>query len=409
MDGNTLDSLLRIMPIGLFGLLSWSIWLFRRILSHRAPQIDTDYSTTVSVVIPVYREDATVLLECLDTWLAQEPDEIILVVDVEDHECLARLRELASNDTVVVVPFKHRGKRSALGVGIRAAKYAIVVLADSDTAWTPGLLREVQKPFADERVGGVGTRQVVAGRVTSIWRRLASWLLDIRFLDYVPAMGARGGVPCLSGRTAAYRREVITPLLPQLEHEIFFGKECVAGDDGRLTWLVLSQGFRTVHQRSAVAVSMFPDTFRAFTKQRIRWSRNSYRCYLTAAWRGWLWHQPFVTQVTVLQILLTPLTMGIAIGFLVLAVHANSAIVATLLVIWVFAGRAIRGISHLEEHPRDIWILPLVVVMTAYIALPIKFLALVTMNRQGWLTRKSDQVGGEGQDNASMADHGIVE
>ena len=55
---------------------------------------------------------------------------------------------------------------------------------------------------------------------------------------------------------------------------------------------------------------MFPDTFRAFVKQRVRWSRNSYRCYLTALAKGWLWRQPLVTQVTVLQILLTPVTMG---------------------------------------------------------------------------------------------------
>ena len=48
----------------------------------------------------------------------------------------------------------------------------------------------------------------------------------------------------------------------------------------------------------------------------MRWSRNSYRCYLTAIWKGWLWRVPFVTKVTVLQILLTPVTMGITLGYL---------------------------------------------------------------------------------------------
>jgi N-acetylglucosaminyltransferase len=45
-------------------------------------------------------------------------------------------------------------------------------------------------------------------------------------------MSRRGGVACLSGRTAAYRRSAIIPLMPALEHEIFLGRECVAGDDG---------------------------------------------------------------------------------------------------------------------------------------------------------------------------------
>ena len=83
--------------------------------------------------------------------------------------------------------------------------------------------------------------------------------------------------------------------------------------------LVLAAGFRTMHQDTAQADSMFPAEFRGFVRQRLRWSRNSYRCYLTALSQGWLWRQPFITQVTVLQILLTPLTMG-AIAYVALFV-----------------------------------------------------------------------------------------
>ena len=37
------------------------------------------------------------------------------------------------------------------------------------------------------------------------------------------------------------------------------------------------------------------------------------------------------------------------------------------------------------------------------VALPIKTYALFTMNKQGWLTRRSDLTGGEGQDEASLS------
>ena len=195
-------------------------------------------------------------------------------------------------------------------------------------------------PFVDPEVGGVGSRQHVYLPQTNVWRRVAYWMLNTRYLDYVPAMSRRGGVACLSGRTAAYRREVIRPLMPALERELFLGRLCVAGDDGRLTWLVLAAGFRTVYQDTAQADSMFPGELRAFVKQRVRWSRNSYRCYLTALSHGWLWRQPLVTQVTVLQILLTPVSMGAAI--------------------WYGA---------------------------RWVGAPVKLWAAVTMNRQGWLTR----------------------
>lgn len=405
---NLVHDWIRLLPLGILGIASWSIWLWRRTMSHRAKPTHNSFRTSTSVVVPVFREDPEVLAQCLETWLAAKPDEVILVMDHSESECLDLLRSADLPASVQIITFDHTGKRAALGVGIRAARSEIIVVVDSDTAWTASLLQEIQMPFADPRVGGVGTRQTVAAPDTSIWRRLASWLLDTRFLDYVPAMGAKGGVPCLSGRTAAYRRTVVTPLLPNLEHEIFLGRECVAGDDGRMTWLVLGAGYKTVQQSSAHAVSMFPDSFWAFTKQRIRWSRNSYRCYLTAAWNGWLWKQPFITQLTVLQNLLTPLTMGISLTYLFLALDHVPAYSAALLVAWVFIGRGIRGLSHLREHPKDLLILPLVVVLVVFIALPIKLLAFLTMNRQGWLTRHVDQVGGLGQSGASLKESAIT-
>jgi hyaluronan synthase len=246
-------------------------------------------------------------------------------------------------------------------------------------------------PFVDPEIGGVGSRQHVYLPQTNLWRRVANWMLNTRYLDYVPAMSRRGGVACLSGRTAAYRRSVITPLLPALEREIFLGRECVAGDDGRLTWLVLATGCKTVHQDTAEADSMFPADLTAFLRQRMRWSRNSYRCYLTAASQGWLWRQPFITQVTVMQILLTPVSMGAAIWYGAGWIREGGWIAAAIVFGWAIIGRAIRGTSHLMENPREVAIAPLVAFTIALIALPIKLWAALTMNKQGWLTRNEGE------------------
>ena len=69
---------------------------------------------------------------------------------------------------------------------------------------------------------------------------------------------------------------------------------------------------------------------------------------------------------------------------------------------WLLVGRGLRGISHLRERPSDIWLLPLVAVMTIVVALPVKAYALVTMNTHGWLTRNADQIGGEAQTASSL-------
>ncbi len=391
-----------LIPVGVVGALSWSIWLIRKILSSRYRPTVNDHRTTTSVIVPSFREDPEVLERCLDTWLAQDPTEVIVVLDVQDEEAYRRLTA-REDPRLTVLSFPHQGKRSALGVGIREATSEVLVLCDSDTNWRPGLLAAVQMPFVDPQVGAVGTRQNVHLPESSIWRRVADWIIDLRYLDYVPATGRAGAVVCVSGRTAAYRRSAVLPVLENLEHEFFLGRRCVAGDDGRLTWLVLASGYTTVHQDTARAMSMFPSTFRAFCKQRVRWSRNSYRCYLTAAWKGWLWHVPLVSQITVLQILFTPVTMFAAIYYVVVAGASGAGWWGFgLAAAWLFVGRAIRSFSHLRRRPSDLLILPLVTLVIAMVALPIKTYALVTMNKQGWLTRRADLTGGEGQDEASL-------
>ncbi|MFC1410927.1 glycosyltransferase family 2 protein [Streptacidiphilus sp. N1-12] len=391
----------QVVPLGLAGVIVWVLWLYRAVVSRFASPVVNDYRTSTSVVVPSYREDPEILLRCLESWRSQNPTEIIIVIDTGDTEAQRLLAEV-DDPRLRVIVFEHHGKRSALGVGIRAATSEILVFADSDTSWEPGLLDAVQMPFVDPQIGGVGTQQNVYQRTTSVWRRIADWLVNLRYYDYVPAMSRQGGVICLSGRTAAYRRSVVLPVVEHLENEFFLGRRCVAGDDGRLTWLTLASGYKTVHQSNAHAISMFPSSFRAFVKQRIRWSRNSYRCYLTALWKGWLWRTPMVSRITVLQILLTPVTMGLTMGFLFFSRLDYTARGWAFAAAWLLIGRGIRGYSHLRRHPLEIFLLPLTALTVIMISLPIKLYAFVTMNKQGWLTRTSDSVGGQGQSAATL-------
>ncbi len=395
------DAVSPFVPIAIAGTIVWGLWFIRLLMSRRARPIVTSFRTRTSVVVPSYHEDPDILMDCLGTWRAQGPDEIIIVLDVADIDAYDRIAALG-DERVHPVLYEHVGKRSALGVGIRMSRFPILVLVDSDTRWTPGLLTAIQMPFDDPAVGAVSTQQNAYQRDTSVWRRIADWMVNLRYHDYVPAMGRAGAVPCVSGRTAVYRRSAVVPVLHKLENEFFLGRRCIAGDDGRLTWLVLASGYRTVHQSSAKAVSMFPSTFRAFVKQRVRWSRNSFRCYLTAMAKGWLWRQPIITQLTVLQILLTPVTMGMSLAYLFFARLELTPLGIALAAGWVVLGRGIRGYSHLRRHPRDLLILPLMTLVVIMVALPIKAYAFLTMNKQGWLTRNAHTVGGDGQGSRSL-------
>ena len=397
------DSWAWVLPFGTLGIISWGFWLVRKLISATARPVVSDFRTTCTIVVPSYHEDPDVLVRCLGSWLAEGPQRIIIVLDVADTEAKERIDALGHRNVEAHL-FHHRGKRSALGYGMRLVDTELCILIDSDTVWLPGMYENIQMPFIDPVVGAVSTRQNVYLPKTSIWRRVADWIIDLRYYDYAPAMGRFGGVICASGRTSAYRFSVVRDQIADLEREIFFGRECIAGDDGRLTWLVLSQGFRVAHQDSARALSMFPGTFRAFCKQRVRWSRNSYRCYITAIRNGWIFKTPLISQITVMQILLTPVTCTVALLYVALSVRADDPWIAIgVSAAWLVIGRGIRGISHLWRRPEDIWILPVVTFAVIFIALPIKTYAFFTMNKQGWLTRTADTIGGEGQSEASLS------
>jgi hyaluronan synthase len=300
---------------------------------------------------------------------------------------------------VVVVP---PGKRHALAVGIREARSDVVVLTDSDPMWHKGFLRTLMMGFADTDVGGVGCRQNVYRPGTSLWRRVADWMLDVRYLHYLPAMARNGAIPCISGRTAAYRRAAVLPVVAELEYETFWGKRCISGDDGRLTWLILRDGWKAGYQINARAWTVFPNTFRGFVKQRVRWSRNSYRCYLRAMWRGWLWRQPVITSVSVIQNLVGPFTLMLATYFLIVELLAHRWGLAVLVGSWLMLGRAIKGVGHLFSEPEALLFLPLITVVFIVVMIPVKLYALVTLNKQGWITRREEGGVAEGQSSATL-------
>ena len=375
----------------------------RQALGARYHAMDNDHHETASLVVPVFREDVAVLEYCLETWLANNPDEVVLVIDASEDAIIERARAWSTYDARVrTIIAREPGKRHALALGIRSATSAIVVLTDSDTVWIGPFLANLLMGFADPHVGGVGCRQNVYQPGESLWRRVADWMLDVRFVHFLPAVARRGAVPCISGRTAAYRREVVLPLLDELEFETFLGKTCISGDDGRLTWLILQRGWKAGYQSSARALTVFPNNFSGFVKQRIRWSRNSYRCYFRAIGRGWLWRQPVITSVSVLQNLLGPFTLTLVVGLLIAGVVQRQWFIVLVITIWLLVGRSIKGIGHLVREPRTLLYLPLITVIFVGVMIPIKIYALVTLNRQGWITRTQNESVAAGQGSSTL-------
>ena len=375
------------LVVGVVGSLSWIAWGIRRAYSIKYKPFLGDHSEPVSVVMPIWHEHLGTFLSSVDSVLKnlRPEDELICVFDQEETDCLAVTEYYSLPVTELVV--SEPGKRHALVQGIEAAKNDVVILCDSDVVWQPNLITEILKPFADPRIGGVGTRQKVAEVKKGVMRRIAMWWLDAKLLDYMPGLSNKGVAIVLSGRTAAYRRSIILPLLHDLEFEYLWGKKALSGDDGRLTALVLKAGYKTVYQSTAILTSSFPLKFRDFVKQRVRWARNSNRCYFRALFEGWAFKRHPILPLTIIHTQISSFTILAPLAAAIYSVVTGEPLIFISIFIWINGARYIRGYNHLKETPRDVFLVPVVTLFLMVLFPVIKLYSLITMNKQVWLGR----------------------
>ncbi len=397
--------ILPFIPLGIIGSMTWSLWAVRRFYGATYRPFQGAFTATTSVVVPVYMEDPEVLLQAIESYLENNVGEVILVVDYKDTLNIENIQKRfpgTSFPNIKLIVTKDPGKRPALARGIREATGEIVILSDSDTSWTGNLLEEILKPFVDPEIAGVSARQNVESQNASMIWRIENWLLDIRYIDFIPGMSVDGVVNCLSGRTAAYRRSLLLPVLDELTSETFLGKTCVGGDDVRLTHLMLVRGYKTVYQSTARAQTVYSGGFGNFVRRKIRWSRNSYRANLRAFWQGWIWRKPWILPVSIFHATVTPYTFALgalATLYLVLT-HPGTqttifGVAFNFPLLWVIlsiSGRSIKGLSHLRQVPGDLSLVVIVTFLMLFIMFPVKIFSLFTMNSQGWVgTRPSPQ------------------
>ncbi len=377
-----MGELARYVPLGVLGLIRWISWLLRRTPAALYQPVVNSHWEPLSVVVPVYQEDPAVFRRALESWLANDVAEIICVIDETDLCSQAIASELPV--TVIVTPVP--GKRDALRRGWEAASTPLVALVDSDTVWSSLVARQVMMPFADERVGAVGTRQNVFEPRT-VWQHLNDMYLDYRYFDEIASQTVVGrAVSCVSGRTAVYRLELLLRHSEAFMDERFLGVPCMSGDDKRLTTLVLEGGHRTVLQRNARVWSTFPRDARTFFKQRLRWSRNTWRSDLRALGRGWVFRHPFLA-FSMIDKAVSPFTLLLSPFYMGLALVSGDWGVAGILAGWWLVSRSAKMLPHLERKPSHaLTMMPLFIPLTFVMAL-VKIFALLTIRKQRWLTR----------------------
>jgi hyaluronan synthase len=374
-----------------FFIYVWILWSAKALAARRyKPSRRAVGELATTVIVPVYNETEAVFRRSLASVVANRPSELIAVVDGCDPEIAAIAAEYC--DQVLRVP--KGGKRPAIAAGLRASDPStdVVVVLDSDTVWAPGALREMLRPFADPRVGGVTPRQAIFDVGDNPVRRLADWMEDIRYHLTVPAQSVFGQVGCLAGRTIAYRRTAFEPAVERLVNQTVFGVPQHVGDDRVLTNELLRNGWRTVYQSTALVETDAPTDWRTFWRQQLRWGRSSQRETLLSL--RWLWRKP-VAFVSFATDIITPFALYavVALAFAhTLGGHAGAtglplAIELPLAYLGMLASIGVRQAAHVRRVPSDLARLPLFVLQITFVMVPIRIAAFATMFHQQWGSR----------------------
>jgi cellulose synthase/poly-beta-1,6-N-acetylglucosamine synthase-like glycosyltransferase len=258
------------------------------------------------------------LSEAAHSWLANNPKEIIIVTEERMRGPLEELARSvdASKIRVLTVPFAN--KRLQMAHGIRHTTSDIIVFADDDAIWPPTLLAYVLACFEDQQIGGVGTSQRVqpCGDKMTMWEVLAAMRLTIRNIEIASSTHIDGGIPCLSGRTAAYRTIILKDpeFLHGFTNDLWLGNpkyHLNSGDDKFLTRWMVSHGWNTYVQvcKEAELLSTMKPNWR-FLKQVLRWTRNTWRSdFRSIFMERHIWHRHPYVAYTMIDKFINPLTL----------------------------------------------------------------------------------------------------
>ncbi|HEY9245044.1 MAG TPA: glycosyltransferase [Streptosporangiaceae bacterium] len=377
-------------------------WLQRPFSVSGAQQAKLD-RLAVAAVIPCYNEDPAILDRTIYSLFAQtRPLDWVIVVDdgsTENYSAIrARWEAEPSGTELVWIRQHNQGKKHAQAAAFQAIPQAdIYATMDSDSALERRAIEEGLKPFADREVVSVAGLEMAYNLTTNLLTR-AMGMRSLAFqLFTMSAQSVAGGNVVINpGAFSLYRGWLIHRILPAYTSETFFGTPVTLGDDTALTLFALLHG-RAVHQPTAVAMPVYPETLSHHLRQWTRWMRAS---TIRTLWRirylrprSYAWWFVLYQQYA----FFASVAVSLAVPFAWPATRNLIFASGIALVAWPIAV-AMRLITVHRTDVRwsgwlaSVGLLPFAALWYLLVLRQIRFYGMATCHRQGWITRKKVEV-----------------
>ncbi|TLS27846.1 hypothetical protein PpBr36_00686 [Pyricularia pennisetigena] len=377
----------------------YSHWTYK---SKPIPNKPSYTSDDVTVVIPTIHDNFDELRPSLESILATKPHELIMVTTANKFEDLQRVVKTLSSSNIRIFCTQYANKRIQVCEALPKITTRITIMADDDVTWPSTMMPWILAPFEDPKIGGVGTCQRVkrvreGGLALSIWNWLGAAYIERRNFEISATHNMDGGTSCMSGRTGAYRSEILRDyeFLEGFMKEEWWGKILKADDDNFVSrWLVSHQWKTWIQYDQECELETTLENNHKFLYQCSRWARSNWRSNWTSLVKErYVWKQQW--WCTYALHIATFTSLAFVFDFLILAalwwgaedwkpVNRTRALYAQLA--FLAFSKVVKLVGLFRRHPADIMFLPVSIVFGYFHGL-IKIYAGLTLNMTSWGSR----------------------
>jgi|SRR3989344_1187619 len=192
----------------------------------------------VSIVIPVYNEEATieqVIKQVIAANVLNLEKEIIVVDDASTDETVNHLHNHMLNQVVILRHEKNLGKGAAIHTGFMKASGDIAVIQDADLEYDPKDLEKVLRPFLESGAKVVyGSRYLSPSETLGFWHSFFNKLFT-KLSNILIGQKITDIMTCYK----AFNREVLDQIVSKLESKRFGFEPEVTAKVSKLGYKIL--------------------------------------------------------------------------------------------------------------------------------------------------------------------------
>lgn len=228
----------------------------------------------ITILVAAYNEEESIYDTLKSISVQRYPKDIIVKVIDNNSKDGTKQQVLKAIEDFPEIKIQYlfedkQGKFAALNKGLSETTTKYVITIDADTYMYKDsiitIVNAITQESKNKKVGAIAGTVLVRNSRENILTKMQEWEYFLSISGIKRAQGLFQSTLVAQGAFSIYN----TKLLQEIQ-----GWKDSIGEDIVLTWEILSRGYNTYYEDSALAFTNVPTKFKIFVRQRARWARG---------------------------------------------------------------------------------------------------------------------------------------